>query len=80
MTRDDMIKYLDDELTKLAEGFPCDCARPAGGFIGNPPREAVMGIRLVAPDGTLFYLAVLEKADFEDAAQPRDAGRKGNGG
>jgi len=75
MTRDEMIRYLDDELTKLAEGFPSDCARTAGGFVANPPKNGILGLRLVAPDGTLFYLAVLEPADFE--APPRPGNGKG---
>ena len=67
MTRQELETLLRDELTGLADKWP-ECPRPSGTFVGSAPK-GLSGIRLVAPDGATFYLAVLEKADFE--SEPR---------
>lgn len=65
MTRDELMDYLDMVLA-LAAGGPPPGPPPAGTFVGNSPREGVSGLRLVVPDGTTFYLAVLDAYAFKD--------------
>jgi hypothetical protein len=65
MTRDELMEYLDTVLSQAADGPP-EGPRPAGTFLLANPPAPLSGFRLVAPDGTTFYLAVLEAADFEE--------------
>lgn len=65
MTRDELIGYLDMVLSQVADGPPVG-PRPQGTFLGNVPREGVSGLRLVAPGGETFYLAVLEADAFRN--------------
>ena len=62
MTREQLIAYLDTVLSQAADGPPAG-PRPEGTFVGSAP-GALTGLRLVAPDGTVFYLAVLGDRDF----------------
>lgn len=63
MTRDELIEHLDTVLSQTADGPP-EGPHPRGTFVGivNGP---LSGLRLVAPDGTVFYLAVLEVSDLK---------------
>jgi hypothetical protein len=65
MTRNEISDYLHMVLSQAAGGPPPG-PRPSGTFVGNSPRDGVSGLRLVAPDGTTFYLAVLELNDFDE--------------
>ena len=67
MTTQELIHYLDTVLSQAADGPP-EGPRPQGTFVGSQPRGALSGLRLVAPDGTAFYLAVLAEGDFESSA------------
>ena len=64
MTRDELMQYLDVVLSQAADGPPPG-PRPAGTFVGTSPSEGIVGMRLVAPDGTTYYLAVLDAEAFE---------------
>ena len=69
MTREQLIEYLDTALSQAADGPPSG-PRPQGTFVGSAA-GALTGLRLVAPDGTVFYLAVLAYRDFT-APGPQD--------
>ncbi len=64
MTRDELIDYLTTVLAQAADGPPLG-PRPQGTFAGGAPMSGVSGLRVIDPDGNVFYLAVLEEADFE---------------
>lgn len=62
MSREEVVEYLEAVLSRSAGApFP----RPAGAFVGDVRSYTASGLRLVAPDGTLFYLAVLPLDAFE---------------
>jgi hypothetical protein len=69
MTRDELIGYLDTVLSRAANGPPAG-PRPQATFLGNAPREGVSGLRLVAPGGATFYLAVLDADAFRSDDAP----------
>jgi hypothetical protein len=64
MTRDELTGYLDMVLSRVADGPPAG-PRPAGAFVGSLPSRTISGLRIVAPDGTRLYIAVLETDAFE---------------
>src|SRR5688572_10015529 len=76
MTREELMHYLDTVLAQNADGPPRG-PRPEGTFVGNVPAGGVSGIRLVAPDGTVFYLAAFDGDAFErgEATAPNPAQR-----
>ncbi|GJQ30453.1 MAG: hypothetical protein HBSAPP03_23370 [Phycisphaerae bacterium] len=65
MTRDQLENHLHALLTSAAHDFP-HSPRPQGTFVANSPRAGLSGMRVVTPDGTTFYLAVLGIDAFED--------------
>jgi hypothetical protein len=70
MTRNELEDHLHALLAGAAHDSP-QAPRPQGTFVANSPREGVSGMRVVAPDGATFYLAVLEKDAFRiDDAPP----------
>jgi len=62
MTREELIEYLDMTLSQAADGSPVG-PRPEGRFFGNPS-GSIDGMRMVAPDGSVFYVAVLDINGF----------------
>lgn len=70
MTRDELIDFLRATITRAADG-PQAAVRPQGTFMGNAVSRTLTGLRLVTPDGTTFYLAVLEEGDFASAEAKR---------
>jgi hypothetical protein len=64
MTSAQLFDYLRRVLDEAAESRPA-APRPAGDFVGGLPAGTVAGMRLVAPDGTTHYLAVIEEAAFD---------------
>lgn len=63
MTCDELIEFLQAAITHTASRAP-DVLRPQGTFVGNAASRTLSGLRLVACDGTIFYLAVLEANEF----------------
>jgi hypothetical protein len=70
MTRAELLDYLDVTLSQAAHGPP-QGPRPQGTFVGGVSGTA-SGLRLVAPDGTIFYLAVLGYHDFREPGPQQD--------
>lgn len=68
MTTQELIHYLDTIIAQAADGPP-EGPRPQGTFVGTFRASGLTGLRLTAPDGTTFYLAVLEAGAFETPTQ-----------
>lgn len=62
MTREELSDYLDTVLSQAADGPP-EGPRPQGRFFGSPS-GSIDGLRMVAPDGSVFYVAVLDIHGF----------------
>lgn len=65
MTRNELEDHLHALLAGAAHDSP-QAPRPQGTFVANSPRAGVSGMRVVTPDGQVFYLAVLGIDAFEN--------------